>query len=462
MPHAVYANHPLSFSAPAHNPPIGSIFDQVTCARVQSATLAIVLLHRIRTLLAHFRAPESAAPSGYRVRTCLEALLELCARPDAGTPLANAMRRAAGINDQEDDDNVMWRALGLLGVERGPQLRVLSLPKDAGRTPALKAEMWQGLGPVHLYDADARADAGDASARREASLASFLAELQSFTTAEPYLTLVVTSPLGNHGLLQRVATQVRTWGKRLLLVFYSGQYNLRGAHTDIGDVLDLARILDISRHPLFCGRSGPTDSMWRVVESCPDFEAFCEFANPQLAASRRRFRAHFNRQLIAPRSVFDRHSRPPRQLLDQARSLWRAAEDASDPDADQLRLDAYRSFLQRPDSFRHVTSWKRSTVVGFERDAPIADACVALVYLLLRKAPEELRIVRGRWSVEGGHSVVRPREEPGLSEGAGFDDLGPGNYQMSMVLREPRRWVYQCFIGLLAAACAYPGAGPWD
>ena len=98
------------------------------------------------------------------------------------------------------------------------------------------------------------------------------------------------------------------------------------------------------------------------------------------------FRAYFNRELLRPTLVFERSRRVPKALRERTQQLWDAAEAAA-PVNREAQFSAYRRHLAAPEVLALLKPWKRSTVVGYERDAPIADACVALVALLLRKAP---------------------------------------------------------------------------
>lgn len=395
----------------------------------------------LRALLAALPSDVEPGPEGYEVGACLRALLELRARPEVPSPLGRALARAAGIGDQEDDDNVLWRALAALGVERGPQLRILSRPKDEGPTPALKDAMWGGLGPMHRYDLDARGD--EARARSEAALDDFVEALTRFGADAETITLIVTTPLGNRGLLPRVAARLRLGDRdqRLLVVFYSGQYNVRGAHEDIARLAGDARvtIVDVSRYSFFGGQETPTDNMWRVHEACRGFDALCERANPELAQRSRAFRAHFNRELLRPTIVFDRERPPPADTRARAQALWNASESAPDPATAAARFAEYRALLGRPEVLARLKSWKRSTVIGFERDAPVADACVALLVVLLRRAPDELELIAGDWRYNGRFSEL-------------VASARPQTPALAARVRAPRRWIYQVFIGLLAAA----------
>ncbi|MGB1015157.1 MAG: hypothetical protein ACPG4T_13570, partial [Nannocystaceae bacterium] len=248
--------------------------------------------------------------------------------------------------------------------------------------------------------------------------------------------------LGDHGLLPAIAERIQAAGKELVILFYSGRYNLQRAARDIAAVLGCARVFDVSRHPFLGGSGCVLDNMWSVHGACPEFAAFCEFSNPRLSARVRDFRTRFNRERLVPSSVFERRgpNRVPRAVLSAARELWACQP----PD----NLDAYRAFLQRDDVKPHIKSWKHSTIEGYERDAPIADTCLALVVLLLRVAPEELSLVVGHWRVQGDYSVVEPQ--------ASEHTQGPAT---AIKLAAPRREIYALFIGLLAAARAtFPDA----
>ena len=265
-----------------------------------------------------------AGAEEYEIGACLRALIELYQRPDVPSRLADAFTRAAGINDQEDDDNVLWRALAALGVSRGPQLRVLSLPKDDGPTPALKDAMWRGLGPVLRYDLDAPGDA-DRRARDE-----YIDSLRRWSEGTNAITLIVTAPLGDHGLLPAIVDglELAANDQQLLVVFYSGQYNVRRAHRDIVALTQRprARVLDVSRYSLLRGLETVTDNMWRVHTACPGFAPLCERVNPALAQRSRAFRAHFNRELLRPTLVFDRSRGVSSALRERAQQLWDEAE----------------------------------------------------------------------------------------------------------------------------------------
>lgn len=383
--------------------------------------------------------PHRDAVAGeYEIGACLRALIELYRRPDVPSRLADALSRAAGINDQEDDDNVLWRALTALGITRGPQLRVLSQPKDDGPTPALKDAMWRGLGPVIRYDLDARGPA-DQRARAE-----YVAALRRWSAGAELVTLIVTAPLGDHGLLPAIVDglELAARDQQLLVVFYSGQYNVRRAHRDISAVTERerARVIDISRYSFFRGLETVTDNMWRVRTACPGFAPLCERVNPELAQRTRAFRAHFNRELLRPTLVFDRSAAVAPPVRARAERLWDEAE-AAPPDRRLERFAAYRRHLATPELLALLKPWKRSTVIGYERDAPIADACVALLALLLRKAPDELELTRGDWRYNGRFSEVIPRASAAASAPA-----------IGVTLRAPRRWIFEVFIGLLAAA----------
>lgn len=352
--------------------------------------------------------------------------------------------RLAGIQDQEDDDVVLWRALRRLGCVAGPQLRILAAPKDTPPIPALKAAMWGELGPVHRYDLDALAAGGAAAAASVGARDRFLAELLEFFAGAPLVTLVVTAPLGDRGLLPWLCDQIGAAGKELLVLFYSGQYNLRRSREDVAAALRRAgaRLVDVSRHPLLGGAGTPVDSLYRVTESVDRFAAFCRRADPDFHARTRRFRARFNRALLDPAVAFDRDAPPPAELLCEAERRWTRAADAPALGEGSGPFRDYLAYLREPAVAAHLKPWKRGTAAGFELDAPIADACLALVLALLLHAPEELEVVRGRWRCDGAHSEV-------IADTAASEDAA-----MTVALREPSPRVFAIFVGLLALARA--------
>ncbi|MCA9660552.1 MAG: hypothetical protein KC486_19580, partial [Myxococcales bacterium] len=335
------------------------------------------------------------AGAEYDVIDCLRAYERLVAGPrivDADVGLRQLHPkldphdlRLAGIQDQEDDDVVLWRALRRLGCVAGPQLRILSEPKDTPPIPALKAAMWGELGPVHRYDLDALAAGGDAARASVDARDRFLdALLRDFADAR-LVPLLVTAPLGDRGLLPWLCDQLGAAGKEALVLFYSGQYNLRRSRQDVAATLAKAnaRVVDVSRHPLMRGEVTPTDSLFKVTQSVGRFDAFCRFADPDLYARTRRFRARFNRSLLDPEKAFVRDVPPPPGLVDEARRLWALAADAPALGDGSGPFAAYLAHLRRADVAAHLKPWKRSTAAGFELDAPIADACLALALALL-------------------------------------------------------------------------------